>query len=191
MGQAHSVNATMAAQRFGTLEFLMSPPVEIVSYDPNWPRLYASAEVALRAAIGSKVVTVDHVGSTAIPGMSAKPVIDIDITLCDLADVDEASARLIDAGYEPRGNRYGDEVWAFMMRTTTPNYRVYLCPPKNETHLRRLLFRDYLRHHTEAAEAYLVLKTKLALQYAHDGDLYTSEKRQFVADVVDKARALL
>lgn len=169
----------------------MSPAVEIVPYDSNWPRVYANVEGALRAILGSKVVAVDHVGSTAIPGMSAKPVIDIDITLSGLADVDEARTRLMDAGYESRGNRYDDDVWAFMMKTTTPNYRVYLCPPKNETHLRRLLFRDYLRKHNEAAEAYSLLKTKLASQYAYDGDRYTSEKREFVADIVDKARALL
>ena len=92
-----------------------------------------------------------HVGSTSIPNMPAKPLIDIDVTVSNLLDVPDASRCLVDAGYEPRGNRYDDEVWAFMLKSSIPRLRVYLCPPRNRTHEHRLVFRDYLRRHDNAA----------------------------------------
>ncbi|MDJ1632199.1 GrpB family protein [Rhizobium rhizogenes] len=162
--------------------------VEIVPYDPNWPRDFSSADTVLRKILGTSVVAVDHVGSTAIPRMSAKPIIDIDITLSSLAAVPSASRKLIDAGYEPRGNRY-DDVWAFILKSSAPKLRVYLCPPQNRTHERRVMFRDYLRHHDEAAEAYSTLKKQLAEQFPYDGDRYTAEKSMFVQEILVRAQS--
>ena len=119
--------------------------------------------------------------------MPAKPLIDIDVTLSSLAEVPEASGRLVEAGYEARGNRYDDDVWAFLLKGSAPKLRVYLCPPRNRTHERRLVFRDYLRHHDEAAEAYAILKRQLAARFADDGDRYTAEKSDFVREILAKA----
>lgn len=166
----------------------MPTQVEVVSYDPSWPRHFEAAEARLRALLGAVVAAVDHIGSTAIPDMSAKPIIDIDVTLTGLADVPPACRRLIEAGYEARGNRYNDDVWAFLLRGATPQLRVYLCPPQNRTHERRLAFRDYLRHHPAAAEAYAILKRQLAARFAHDGDRYTAEKSGFIQQVLEMAR---
>jgi GrpB-like predicted nucleotidyltransferase (UPF0157 family) len=165
----------------------MPPQVEIVAYDANWPRLFEEVALRLRELLGPAVLSVDHIGSTAIPDMPAKPIIDIDVTLSSLADVPEASRRLVAAGYEARGNRYDDDVWAFLLKSATPRYRVYLCPPGNRTHARRLAFRDYLRHHDAAAAAYALLKAQLAARFAHDGDRYTSEKSGFIRQILDKA----
>lgn len=166
----------------------MPTQVEIVAYDPGWPRHFELAEARLRALLGAVVVAVDHIGSTAIPNMSAKPVIDIDVTLTNLADIPEASRRLVEAGFEPRGNRYNDDVWAFLLKGATPALRVYLCPMGNRTHERRLVFRDYLRHHPVAAEAYAVLKRRLAARFAYDGDRYTAEKSGFVLEILEMAQ---
>lgn len=165
----------------------MPTQVEIVSYDQGWPRLFEEAEARLKELLGGSVVAVDHIGSTAIPNMAAKPIIDIDVTLTGLADVPPASRRLIEAGYEERGNRYNDDVWAFLLRGATPQLRVYLCPPQNRTHERRLAFRDYLRHHPAAAEAYAILKRQLAARFAEDGDRYTAEKSWFIQEILAKA----
>lgn len=167
----------------------MPTPVEIVAYDANWPQLFSDAEARLRKLLGPCVLAVDHVGSTAIPRLSAKPIIDIDVTLSSLSDVPAASRRLVEAGYEPRGNRYNDDMWAFLLRNSTPRHRVYLCPPRNRTHERRLAFRDYLRLHGEAAEAYAVLKAQLAARFPNDGDRYTTEKTDFIQQIL--ARALI
>ena len=135
--------------------------VELVPYDPYWVRHFSVAEAALKTDLGPNVVAVDHIGSTAIPGMSAKPIIDIDITMSSLSVIPSASAPLVNAGYEPRGNRYNDEVWAFMSNSI-PKLRVYLCPPGNQTHERRLVFRDYRRRNDDVAKEYSFLKRRLA-----------------------------
>ncbi|AGA08742.1 GrpB family protein [Sinorhizobium meliloti] len=140
----------------------MATLVEIVPYDRDWPRLFVEIEKNLRELFGCRVFAIDHVGSTSIPGMPAKPLIDIDITLCGLSDVPAASRALIRSGYQPRGNRYDDDVWAFMLHESGPKQRVYLCPPENETHKRRLVFRNYLRAHEDAAMAYASLKQQLS-----------------------------
>lgn len=165
----------------------MPAEVEIVAYDANWPQLFEEVALRLRELLGPAVLSVDHIGSTAIPYMPAKPIIDIDVTLSSLTDVPEASRRLVAAGYEARGNRYDDDVWAFLLKSATPRFRVYLCPPDNRTHARRLAFRDYLRHHDAAAAAYALLKAQLAARFAHDGDRYTAEKSGFIRQILDKA----
>lgn len=161
--------------------------VEIVPYDPEWPSHFSGAEAALRMTLGSIVLAIDHIGSTAIPRMSAKPIIDIDVTLLSLSAIPAASASLIEAGYEPRGNRYDADVWAFMLQSIAPKLRVYLCPPNNLSHERRMVFRDYLRHHEDAAEVYSALKKRLAEQFPYNGDRYTSEKSEFVQEVLGKS----
>ncbi|MGH0214431.1 GrpB family protein [Sinorhizobium meliloti] len=162
--------------------------VELVPHDPNWAQTFSAAEEVLRKALGCCVLAVDHVGSTAVPGIAAKPIIDIDVTLSSLTDVPGAGADLIRAGFEPRGNRYDDDVWAFLLRSSEPHLRVYLCPPANRTHERRILFRNYLRQNGEAAARYSILKRRLADQFPYDGDRYTSEKSQFITDIVSKAQ---
>lgn len=100
--------------------------VELSPFDPHWTNDFSAAEVLLRTTLGNCVVSVDHIGSTAVPGLPAKPIIDIDITLSNLDDVHQASANLIKAGFEPRGNRYDDDVWAFLWKRPVPQIRVYL-----------------------------------------------------------------
>jgi GrpB-like predicted nucleotidyltransferase (UPF0157 family) len=163
--------------------------VKLVPHNPNWTDDFSAAEVRLRTTLGNCVMAVDHIGSTAVPGLVSKPVIDIDITLSSLHDISGASADLIKTGFEARGNRYDDDVWAFLWRQRpSPQIRVYLCPPANPTHIRRMLFRDYLRQHSEAATAYSALKLRLADQFPRDGDRYTSEKSAFISEIVRTAQ---
>ena len=165
----------------------MATLVEIVPYDPSWPRHFSGAEAALRELLGSTVLTIDHVGSTAIVGMPAKPIIDIDVTLSSLTAVPDAGACLVEAGYEPRGNRYDDDVWAFMLESAVPQLRVYLCPPLNRIHAHRLTFRNHLRRHEDAAKAYAELKRQLAVRHPYDGDRYTEAKSEFILKIIDRA----
>ena len=165
----------------------MATRVEIVAYDPNWPQRYLEIAQELRRILGALVIAVDHIGSTAVPDMPAKAVIDIDVTLRRLSDIAAASALLVSAGYQARGNRYDDDVWAFMLHGSEPKQRVYLCPPDNETHRRRLVFRDHLRGHADTAAAYAALKERLAETYRYDGDRYTTEKTSFINAIVEHA----
>ncbi|WHO74822.1 GrpB family protein [Rhizobium sp. BT03] len=163
-------------------------PVELVPYDPQWPQAFRRIRDRLLVLL-PQALSIDHFGSTSISGMTAKPLIDIDIVLPGLGHIGEATAVLLAEGYEPRGNRYDDEVWAFLSRGSVPRERVYLCPAGNGTHRDRLAFRDYLIAHPEAAAEYAALKCRLAGEFRMDGDSYTAHKREFVDAIVARALA--
>ena len=164
--------------------------VELVPYDPNWPAAFRRIRDKLERLLTPYVVDIEHIGSTSIPGLAAKPLIDIDIILRSSDDVPPATQLLLDQDYEPRGNRYDDDVWAFMLRDGKPQERIYLCPPNNQTHQRRIIFRDHLRSHPADMAEYAALKQELAAKFQHDGDRYTAEKRHFVDAIIDKASAM-
>ncbi len=165
--------------------------VELVPYDRSWPEDFLRIRDKLDRLLSPHVLTIEHIGSTSIPGLTAKPLIDIDIVLRSPANIPAATQNLLGQGYEPRGNRYDDEVWAFILGNGRPPERVYLCPPNNRTHERRVIFRDYLRTHPADAAAYADLKLKLAEIHRHDGDRYTAEKRHFVDAIIEKAIGIL
>lgn len=163
-------------------------PVELVPYDPQWPEAFRRIRDKLLVLL-PQALSIDHIGSTSISGMSAKPLIDIDIVLPGLGHIEGATDVLLAEGYEPRGNRYDDEVWAFLSRGSVPRERVYLCPTGNGTHRNRLAFRDYLIAHPQAAANYAALKRRLAAEFRMDGDRYTAHKREFVDAIVARALA--
>ncbi|WP_037094143.1 GrpB family protein [Rhizobium leguminosarum] len=163
-------------------------PVELVPYDPQWPQAFRRIRDRLLVLL-PQALSVDHIGSTSISGMTAKPLIDIDIVLPGLGHIKAATDVLLAEGYEPRGNRYDDEVWAFLSRGLVPRERVYLCPAGNGTHRNRLAFRDHLIAHPEAAAEYAALKRRLAGEFRMDGDGYTAHKREFVDTIVARALA--
>ncbi len=156
----------------------MPTPVVVVDYDMAWPDRFAQIASSLRVLLGGAVREIDHVGSTAVPGLAAKPIIDIDVTL-PAEEIAIACERMVSAGYEARGNRYDDGMWAFS-RKVAPACRVYLCPPGNETHHKRLAFRERLRGDDSLSAAYAALKRRLSGQFPLDGDAYTAAKRGFI-----------
>jgi GrpB-like predicted nucleotidyltransferase (UPF0157 family) len=164
-------------------------PVELVPFDALWRAVFEEIANQLRISLSNCVLSIDHVGSTAIPNMLAKPFIDIDISVRDLNDIAPATDILLGLGYEPRGSRYDDDMWAFLMRNCPTGQRVYRCPPDNPTHRKRLVFRDYLIAHPNTARQYANLKMRLASAFENDGDAYTAAKGSFIEDVV--ARAML
>ncbi|MBY5569420.1 GrpB family protein [Rhizobium leguminosarum] len=163
-------------------------PVELVPYDPQWPEAFQRIRGRLLVLL-PQALSIDHIGSTSLPGMIAKPLIDIDIVLPGLEHIEDATRRLLADGFEPRGNRYDDEVWAFLSRASVPAERVYLCPAGNGTHRNRLAFRDYLIAHPQAAADYAALKRRLAAEFRMDGNRYTAHKREFVDAIVARALA--
>jgi GrpB-like predicted nucleotidyltransferase (UPF0157 family) len=163
----------------------MATLVEIVPYDSNWPQQFTAIKAKLKELLGSRAASIEHIGSTAVPGLPAKPFIDIDIVLPDAAVMDTCRKLLENAGYEPRGSSYGDGVWAFMIRNPLPGQRVYLCPHDSVTHKKRMIFRDILRSSSDIAAAYTLLKKELAKRHTHDGDAYTAAKKEFICKAAE------
>jgi len=168
----------------------MPTRVEVVDYDHDWPQAFLDVSKHLSGLLGSTVIAIDHVGSTAVPGRAAKPIIDVDVTMEGAEAIAAGSAALVADGFMARGNRYDECVWAFV-RQGPPGQRVYLCPPLSVTHRRRLIFRDQLRRSPETAEAYAALKRRLSVDFAYDGDGYTAAKRRFIDAVVERSERVV
>lgn len=166
----------------------MATQVEISVPDAHWPMDFLRASGELQQLLSVPAAAVEHVGSTSVPGLNAKPLIDIDVTVADEARIPYLAALLESAGYQPRGSRHGDGVSAFL-RHGVPGMRVYLCPPGSQTHLDRIRFRDELRANPNLAFAYSVLKQELATLYPQDGDRYTAAKGAFIRQAIDGGAA--
>ena len=164
-------------------------PVEIVDYDPSWPAQFAAERGVVLGLLGDRVDGIHHIGSTAVPGLAAKPKIDMDAVLRADSFVAEAIERLRETGnYDYHGDPYGDRRWTFT-RGRSRGIRLYLCGPGNIAHQERILFRDWLRSHPDDAEAYAALKRGLAAKARGDFQYYTDGKSAFVAGIVGRARA--
>jgi GrpB-like predicted nucleotidyltransferase (UPF0157 family) len=162
----------------------MGTKVEIVPYDALWPIEFEKIRQDIEMLLPGEFREIEHIGSTAVPGLSAKPCIDVDIILDDVIEMDFCRAILEEAGFEPRGSRYGDSVWAFLRRNALPHQRLYLCPPGSVTHARRILFRNRLREDSALARQYQTLKLQLAQRHEYDGDAYTRAKTDFINTVI-------
>ena len=165
--------------------------VEIVDYDPRWPILFDEEAERLRATLDpSLIVGLEHFGSTAIPGLSAKPIIDILIAVRSLADAQAnfvEPLRNLDYVYwaeNPRKDRL------FFVKGMPPfgsrrSHHVHMTEPHGEM-WQRLAFRDYLRAHPEEAAIYEQLKRRLATEYKRDREAYTDAKSAYVESVMRK-----
>ena len=166
-------------------------PVVIVDYDPTWPARFEAGRSAILDAIGEYAVATEHMGSTAVPGLAAKPIIDIMVLVRDLGDAPACVPRLASLGYD-----YVPEFEAEMperryFRKGPPSGRTHHLHmyAAGEDHWRRyLLFRDYLRAHPEAARQYADLKRGLAERFGSDREGYTDAKTAFVRAIEAKAR---
>ena len=169
--------------------------IRIVPYQTDWPAQFAAEAETIRAAFGSRALRIEHVGSTAVPGLAAKPVIDLQISVASLEPMSVHSQPLEDLGYThiPLGDF--DLVYPFFQKPATwpSTHHVHLCVVGGEQEQRHLVFRDYLRDHPDVAADYAELKRGLAAE--HDGNTLASRERYslaktaFVTSVLERALA--
>jgi GrpB-like predicted nucleotidyltransferase (UPF0157 family) len=167
----------------------MPNPIIVVDYDPTWPEQFAALRVHIASALGDLAATIEHVGSTAVPGLAAKPVIDIDVLLSSKEGFREVVERLAPLGYVHEGNLgiAGREV--FRLPPDQPAHHLYVCVPDSQEYRRHTAFRDYLRAHPESAEAYGELKRRLARIHHDDREKYLSGKDEFVREILRRVVA--
>jgi GrpB-like predicted nucleotidyltransferase (UPF0157 family) len=164
-------------------------PIEVVDYDPRWPLRYQRERDRIAAALGELAVAIEHVGGTAVPGLPAKPVIDIMVGVPDIERAGQAVAGLINLGYQ-----YVPELESqlperrYFRRGTPETHHVHMVAVSSDFWEEHLLFRDYLRTHPQAAEEYGKLKRGLANRFRFDRDAYRAGKVPFIDTVVDAAR---
>jgi len=165
----------------------VSGPVEIVDYDPLWPAVFEALRDRLMAALSNGGGAIEHVGSTAVPGLAAKPILDVDVILRADDDFSAVAARLEALGYLHEGNLGVAGREAFKAPAGSVPQNLYVCLPTGCEHLRHLAFRDYLRSDRAKAAAYADLKKKLASRFRQDRDAYAEGKSEFVRVILEQA----
>ncbi len=170
----------------------MTPePVYIASYDPRWPVLFEEERRRIEKVVVPWVIEVEHVGSTAVPGLDAKPVIDIMVGLRSMLDADRCVEPLAGLGYSYWEEGAMPHHRLFVMFVdegqTARTHNLHLVEAGAWYWRERLLFRDYLRNHPATAREYARLKHKLAERYRDNREAYTAAKAEFVAAVVARA----
>jgi GrpB-like predicted nucleotidyltransferase (UPF0157 family) len=164
-------------------------PVRVVAYDPTWPARFEAERRLLEAAIGDWVVGgIHHVGSTAVPGLAAKPVIDILVGVRDLASSRGCFEPLAKIGYLYAPYRAREMHWFCKPTPTRRTHHLHLVPHASRRFRDELAFCDYLRSHPDAAGEYAALKRRLASRFEHDREAYTDAKATFIRDVLDPAK---
>ena len=169
----------------------MSSSARLVDYDPKWPILYEEEEASILGVIGDFIVDIQHIGSTAVPGLGAKPVIDIMVAIRHLALIEKCVQPLQTIGYEYLGEYGIPGRHYFRKPPGRPHSTHHLHVVERESDFweRHILFRDFLRAHPEEAQRYYQLKRELGAKFASDRDAYTEAKTSFIESVVNRARA--
>jgi putative glutamine amidotransferase len=161
-------------------------PVEIVEPDPDWPARFDQEAARLRAIVPPDLIArIDHVGSTSVPGLAAKPVIDIQVSVHAISPVAAYAGPLIDAGYRHVLDPWTDD-HEFFSRDTEGGVRavnVHVCSAGSDWERKHLAFRDHLRVSPEDAAAYAAIKRGLAETHRIDRAAYTGGKTDFIERV--------
>jgi GrpB-like predicted nucleotidyltransferase (UPF0157 family) len=161
----------------------MTSPITIQNYDPLWPQRFEMLRSRIAAVLDVLAAAIEHIGSTAVPGLAAKPIIDIDVLLRSAAELPLAIIRLASLGYEHRGDLGIPGREAFRTPPDDFPHHLYLCPPDSQEYRRHIAFRDHLRTHPEDARAYATLKHNLVAKLCDRRDAYTQAKSEFIADI--------
>ena len=158
--------------------------VQVIDYDPEWPRIFERVRSYVWPAVRDIALSVEHVGSTSVPGLRAKPVIDACIVVASSKDVPACIERLASIGYVHRGNLGVPEREAFHHPDALPKHHLYLSPRESLSLKNHLGLRDYLRSHPEAAREYGDVKAELARRFPADIDSYIVGKTEFILGIL-------
>jgi GrpB-like predicted nucleotidyltransferase (UPF0157 family) len=166
----------------------MADPVVIVEYNPRWAEMFAEEKARIREALDGLKVAVEHVGSTSVPGLAAKPIIDILAVVPDSGTAEKTIAPLTVLGYEYRGE-LGIPGRLYFAKGSRPHtHHLHMYPRDHPETERLLLFRDYLLANPNAAHEYAELKRALADKFRNDRDAYTGAKSDFIKYIEANAR---
>ena len=162
--------------------------VRVVQYDPNWPKNFETIRREIEVVLGEFPVAVHHVGSTAVPGMSAKPIIDVDVEIRNRSDFSDVRDRLREAGYLHEGDLgiRDREAFCYAGKHHLQKHHLYVCPSDSQELHRHLTFRDYLRTHPEAVREYSRVKEAAAQRHPDSIDGYMQYKNDCIAELYQK-----
>ena len=168
----------------------MGEAVTVVRYDPAWPDLYERERALIARALGDPAVAIEHVGSTAVPGLGAKPIIDILIAVLDLSDGERCMRPLEELGYEYRGEAgIAGRLYFRKFSGGKRSHQIHMVEQESDFWQRHILFRDFLREQPQEAQDYYDVKVRLAERFGTDRLGYNEAKTEFIESALARARA--
>ncbi len=178
------------------LPTVASRPVQIVNYDANWAIAFRELSSVLSDHLGELALRIEHVGSTSVPGLPAKPIIDMTIVILNRSYLPKVIEVLSELGYHHRGDIGVRDREAFGCdnvnvpytdpKKSWPSHHLYCCHEESMPLVCHVQFRDYLQVHAEDANQYGELKRKLAAQYGSDREGYTNAKTGFIESIMER-----
>ncbi len=163
--------------------------VKLIPYTPDWAHSFEAESLRLQGVLGSQIVDVEHIGSTAIPNLVAKPIIDMSVGVYDFDSAKTCIPKLEAAGYTYLGENGIPRRHYFKLGLPNVTHHLHMVEIHSLDRMQTVLFRDYLREHPEIAQAYATLKIRLAEQYPYDRPSYLKGKGPFIQQVIARAKA--
>ena len=157
--------------------------IKVIPYSPDWPKRFEKEKQKIQAALGRYVEYIDHIGSTAVPGLSAKPIIDIQVSVADPDDESKLLLQMQKQGYVLRVREKGRR----MFRTPELDVHIHVCKVSSDWERRHLLFRDWLRHDSADRKAYQKLKERLAKEDWRTMNHYAGAKSDLIREITSHA----
>ena len=163
----------------------MKKHVVVNSYDPIWAKDFIAIRDELNTVLKDFVIGIEHVGSTSVEGLSAKPIIDIDVIIQDRENLPDVISALQKIGYSHEGDQGipGREAFKYEGKEHLRKHHLYVCAKDAEELRRHLAFRDYLRSNSDAVAEYSRIKEEGALLYPWDIDKYIEHKSPFIESI--------
>ena len=159
--------------------------VVVLPYDEQWRQDFLIIKTELANALAQLAIGIEHIGSTSVRGLSAKPIIDIDVVIEDYAVLGDVVSALGEIGYQHEGNLgiIGREAFKYDGKEHLRKHHLYVCPEDSPELKRHIAFRDYLRTHPDAVREYSHIKEEGAKQYPYDIERYIAHKSPFIEKV--------
>ncbi|MBN1966463.1 MAG: GrpB family protein [Anaerolineae bacterium] len=159
---------------------------DLSEYNPEWPALFEQESARIAEAMGDEAVEIEHIGSTSVPGLRAKPILDILLVVEEFASVEHYQHLLEPLGY--RHHFHEDEAdRKFFWKGVPRTHHLHIAEYATWEHQRHIIFRDYLRSHPEIAKLYEESKRQLAIEFHANRPAYTKGKTAFIKSIVMRA----
>jgi GrpB-like predicted nucleotidyltransferase (UPF0157 family) len=162
--------------------------VALFSYNIAWKRLFEEERAILQASLGDHILDIQHVGSTSIPGMVAKPILDIAIAVTDFEDAKVCIDPIEGLGYQYKGE-FGIPRRHYFVKGDPRTHHIHMVEITSQGWENQLLFRDYLTGHPQSAQEYANLKIEMAQQFPKDRESYLGAKAPFIQHILQLARS--
>ena len=164
---------------------MITKHVVVLPYDEKWPADFRIIRAELIPALGPLAIAIEHVGSTSVPGLAAKPIIDLDVVIRDDTILEEVASALAKIGYRHEGDLgiAGREAFRYEGKDHLRKHHLYVCPQDSPELKRHVAFRDYLRSHPAAVREYSRIKEEAAALFPFDIDRYMEYKAPFIGKI--------